>query len=217
MTALSNVLFDLDGTLVDSRQTIVRSIRHALDFMGVSAQATSVERLIGRPLYDIFRENYGLSRQHAFEAIDAYRDHYDGLNQAGTRVYDGVREGLSELQSAGFDLYVATVKPTAIADKVLRDLGLRPHFTGVAGASMGPERRDKRRIIAWALAEFGLKPGSSMMVGDRDQDVDGARRNGLVSVGVSYGFGQAEELRKAAPDHAADRFEDVVRVVMRGR
>ena len=217
LSAINSVLFDLDGTLVDSRRTILDSIQHALDRHQVVAQGAPPESLIGRPLYDIFTESYGLGREQALAAIDTYRAYYDELNQAGTIVYDGVREGLAALQAAGLELYIATVKPTAIADKVLRDLGLRPHFAGVAGASMGPERRDKHRIIAWAIAEFGLAPEASIMVGDRDQDIEGARGNGLASVAVHYGFGPAQELVNAAPDHAAESFRDVVRLVLQGR
>ncbi|MBT8040670.1 MAG: HAD hydrolase-like protein [Xanthomonadales bacterium] len=211
---VDNVLFDLDGTLVDSSRTIVDAIEHALNTLDVAPGGVQVERLIGQPLYDIFMKTYGLPRERALQAIDVYREHYDRLNQSGTRVYDGVREGLAGLRAEGYGLYIATVKPTPIADKVLLDLGLRKHFNGVAGASMGPERRDKQRIIAWALNKFDLDPNTSLMVGDRDQDVEGARGNGLASVAVHYGFGQAEELRRAQPDHTADCFQDVVRLVL---
>jgi phosphoglycolate phosphatase len=95
---------------------------------------------------------------------------------------------------------VATVKPTPIAEKVLTDLDLRSHFDGVAGASMGPERRDKSSIIAWAMESFALQSEHSIMVGDRDQDVHGARANGLRAVGVTYGFGSAEEIAASRPD-----------------
>ena len=214
LRSVDTVLFDLDGTLVDSSRTIMDAIDHALNALGVAPGGVQVESLIGQPLYDIFMKTYGLPMERALQAIDVYREHYDRLNQSGTRVYDGVREGLAGLRAEGHRLYIATVKPTPIAEKVLADLGLRQHFSGVAGASMGPERRDKRRIIAWALTEFDLDPDSSVMVGDRDQDVEGARGNGLASVAVHYGFGQAEELRRAEPDHTADTFQDVVRLLL---
>lgn len=214
---VDNVLFDLDGTLVDSSRTILDSIDHALTVLEVDPGATRVEQLIGLPLYDIFRTSYGLPRARALQAIDVYREHYDRLNQAGTRVYEGVHDGLAALRAAGCRLYIATVKPTPIAEKVLRDLDLRLHFAGVAGASMGPERRDKHRIIAWALETFGLRPEASIMVGDRDQDIEGARASGLASMAVRYGFGHVDELSRAAPDLSADRFADVVRLLLETR
>jgi phosphoglycolate phosphatase len=214
LNGVRNLLFDLDGTLVDSRKTIVDSIRHALLAAGLdAASATDVQSLIGRPLYEIFTGNYGLSRSRALEAIDVYRDYYDSLDQAGTTVYPGVRDGLAELNAAGYRLFLATVKPTAIADKVLNDLDLRAHFAGVAGASMGPERREKSAIIAWALSEYGLEAASSLMIGDRDQDIDGARENGLPALAVNWGFGGTEEFERARPAYRADRFEDIVRLL----
>ena len=207
LNGIRNVLFDLDGTLVDSRATIIDSIRHALETLQVDpADAPRVESLIGVPLFDIFTGAYGMNRGQAMQAIDIYRARYDELNQAGTRVYEGVPEGLASLREFGLRLFVATVKPTPIAEKVLADLDLRAWFDGVAGASMGPERREKHGIIAWALDEFGLDAGASLMVGDRDQDIEGARGNGLASLAVSYGFGHAEEIRRARPDFQVECF-----------
>ena len=120
MNTIRNVLFDLDGTLVDSSRTILDSVRHALETLDLDpAAGPGIEKLIGMPLLDIFTGAYGMPREQAMLAIDIYRDHYDRLDQAGTIVYDGVREGLGGLRAAGFSLYVATVKPTPIAEKVL--------------------------------------------------------------------------------------------------
>jgi len=203
---LENVLFDLDGTLVDSRGTIAASIAHALDRLGLDGAAgPPVTGLIGMPLFDIFTTVYGLARASALDAIDHYRRHYDRLSPAGSRIYDDVPRDLERLRSRGLRLYVATVKPTPIAKKVLADLALDVHFDGVAGATMGPERRDKTAIIAHALARFGLHPTHSLMVGDRDQDIVGARANGLRAVGVTYGFGSPEEITGARPDFVSSR------------
>ena len=215
LSPVRNILFDLDGTLVDSSKTILDSVLHALESLGVDAQSgPDIESLIGVPLLDIFVGEYGMPDAQAHRAIDIYRAHYEQLNQAGTRVYDGVREGLSRLKGSGLGLYIATVKPTSIADKVLVDMDLRKHLDGVAGASMGPERRDKTGIIAHALDRFSLDAGCSMMVGDRDQDINGARANGLVSLAVTYGFGHPEELTDASPDHLVDGFEQIVHLML---
>jgi phosphoglycolate phosphatase len=203
---LKNVLFDLDGTLVDSRGTITASLVHALERMAVAvADGPAMAGLIGLPLFDIFTESYGLSRATALQAIDHYRRHYDRLSPAGSRVYDDVRQDLERLRADGLRLFVATVKPTPIASKVLADLGLEVYFEGVAGASMGPERREKTAIIAHALARFELDPAHSLMVGDRDQDIAGARANGLRSIGVTYGFGSRAEIAAARPDRISTR------------
>ena len=212
---IQNLLFDLDGTLVDSSRTIGVSIDFALNSMEVEQPPDKpVEAMIGRPLLDIFRNEFGLTKQQAFTAIDLYRSHYDSLNQAGTIVYDRIREVLPALKKAGYRLFIATVKPTEIADKVLTDLDLRSCFDGVAGSSMDSTRRDKSSIIAHALRTFGIDPLHSMMIGDRDQDINGARENGMDAIGVTYGFGSRNELAAAQAAHVIDHSEEILALLV---
>jgi len=212
---IQNLLFDLDGTLVDSSQTISASLEHAVTGMGVStADRTPIESLIGASLLDIFCKEYDMTDEQAYTAIDLYREHYDSLNQAGTRVYNDIPEILPRLKSAGYRLFIATVKPTKIAEKVLSDLGLRSSFDGVAGSSIDSARRDKSSIIAHALKKFELDPRNSMMIGDRDQDINGARENGMLAMAVTYGFGSRRELDSARPDHMVDCSEEIAALLL---
>ena len=212
---IQNLLFDLDGTLVDSSQTISASIEFALESMGIdSANRTPVEKVIGASLFDIFRNEFDLTDEQAYVAIDLYREHYDSLNQAGTLVYDNIRDVLPRLRTAGYRLFIATVKPTQIAEKVLSDLDLRTWFDGVAGSSMDSERRDKSSIIAHALRKFDLDPSCSMMIGDRNQDITGARENGLLAMAVTYGFGSRQELHSVQPDHTVDGSEEIASLLL---
>jgi phosphoglycolate phosphatase len=211
MKNVRNVLFDLDGTLVDSSRTISACIDYALLQVGTSnGREIAVSGLIGKPLLDIFREVFAMPQAQAESAIAHYREHYELLEQAGSVVYDSVIEVLSDLNSNGYRLFIATVKPTSVAEKVLADLHLRSYFDGVAGASMGPKRRDKTRIIKHALRKFDLDPRHSLMIGDRDQDVLGARANGLVAVAVTYGFGSKKELTAARPDHLVGHSAELI-------
>jgi phosphoglycolate phosphatase len=210
-----NLLFDLDGTLVDSSRTIRASLDFALNGLAVSqAGRTPVEKLIGAPLLDIFRHEYDMTDEQARAAIVLYRRHYDSLDQAGTLVYEGICEVLPRLRSAGYRLFIATVKPTQIAEKVLVDLDLRKWFDGVAGSSMDSGRRDKSSIIAHALEKFGLDPRRSMMIGDRSQDISGARENGMPAIAVTYGFGSRDELQAARPEHQVDRSAEIVSLLV---
>lgn len=215
MQNIQNLLFDLDGTLVDSSQTINMSIEFALNGLGIDKSSDKpIEAMIGRPLLDIFRYEFDMTDEQAYTAIDLYRDHYDSLNQAGTLVYESVREVLPTLKEAGYRLFIATVKPTSIAEKVLIDLDLRASFDGVAGSSMDSERRDKSSIIAHALKTFALDPLHSMMIGDRDQDIAGARENGMTAIGVTYGFGSREELHAAQPAHLIDHSKEIIALLV---
>jgi len=207
MTApIRNVLFDLDGTLVDSSRTIATCIAFSLRELGLDASSrTPLKSLIGLPLLDIFRDHYGLDDHLARAAIEIYRSQYDALEQAGTRVYEDMEDVLSTLRGNGLRLFLATVKPAPIAEKVLSDLGLRGYFDGVAGSSMDHRLRSKTAIIGYVLETWSLQAANSLMVGDRSQDIEGARANGLRSIGVSWGFGSFVELQAATPDHIATR------------
>lgn len=218
MQKIYHVLFDLDGTLVDSRGAIQAALEHALQSLGKHFPADCpVERLIGTPLLDIFRDQFGIVGQPAERAIENYREHYDRQAQAGTRVYDHVAETLHSLSTSGIGLFVATVKPSPIADKVLRDMGLRRYFKGVAGSSMDHARRDKGDIIRHALQRHGLDANHAVMVGDRAPDISGARQNGLYAVGVTYGFGSRQELNAAGPDHLVDCSSELPALLIQGQ
>ena len=202
MSEIHNVLFDLDGTLVDSSGAIRASLEHALEQLDAEwPEAMAVESVIGMPLLDILRERFGITGDRAELGIRHYRDHYDRHARDNTRVYDHVEELLERLSRASLNLFLATVKPTPIAEKVLEEMRLAPWFSGVAGSSMDHPRREKSAIIGHALSAFGLAAEHSLMVGDRRQDIRGARRNGLRTVAVTYGFGSREELVAAGPDH----------------
>ena len=107
---VQNVLFDLDGTLIDGSKTISTCVHYALDRVGVSANVdTPIQALIGSSLLDIFCNSFGMPEEQAEVAIFHYREHFDRQGQAGTRVYPGIRNMLSDLQNSGFQLYIATV------------------------------------------------------------------------------------------------------------
>jgi phosphoglycolate phosphatase len=212
---IQNLLFDLDGTLVDSSRTIGVCIEYALGRLGISAAGDlPVTSVIGMPLLDIFRQQYEMSNEQAESAVAHYREHYDRLDQAGSEVYESIPEVLATLRNEGFRLFIATVKPTAVAEKVLHDLGLRSFFDGVAGASMGHQRRDKASIITHALHSFDLVPAQCLMIGDRDQDIIGARENGLSCIAVSYGFGSRDELDSAGPDHVVGHSAEILSLLV---
>jgi phosphoglycolate phosphatase len=206
MTEIHNILFDLDGTLVDSSGAIRASLNHALECLGSEwPPDMAVESVIGMALVDILRERFDITGERAEAGVRLYREHYDVHAQAHSHVYDQVDELLAQLSQAGCKLFVATVKPGPIAEKVLRDMGLSRWFSGVAGSSMDHSRREKSAIIGHALRKFGLAAEHSVMVGDRAQDIAGARHNGLRAVAVTYGFGSLEELTAAEPDHLVAR------------
>lgn len=195
-----NVLFDLDGTLTDSRPGIVACIKHALDKMGAKAPADmDFQRFIGPPLRDTFAlllESH-IDEECVTAAIDAYRERFSVTGMFENSVYDSVPAALDTLIARGARLYVATSKPRVFAERILEHFGLANRFAAIYGSELDGSLCEKAELIAHALAHSALNPKQTMMIGDRHHDIVGAIRNEVLPAGVLWGYGSETELRDA--------------------
>jgi len=196
------VLLDLDGTLIDSKPGIVASYDATLRELGhVPDPDFDLTFVIGPVLVDVMGEvlaHYGDMRVE--EAIAAYRRHYAEIGIFGVALYDGVEALLPALTAAGLRLFLATSKRTVFAARILKHLGLARYFDGIYGSEPDGSRDHKSGLIADLLRLEGIRPDASAMVGDRRYDVAGAHANGLLAVGVLWGYGDREELEQAGAD-----------------
>ena len=191
------ILFDLDGTLTDSAPGILNSIRYALNKAGAAIpDAETLNRFIGPPLVDSFERYCGFGHDAALQALADYREYFTAGGMFENRVYDGIVPMLERLSDAGIRCVVATSKPEPFARKILNHFGLTRYFAAIHGATMDERRNRKGDVIAWALAHSG-STAKAIMVGDRANDIEGAKENGLPSIGVLWGYGDEEELAGA--------------------
>ena len=215
----TNILFDFDGTLADSGPGIRGAVAYALRAFGLPVDESTLNDWIGPPLLDSFMQNCGCSRERAFEMIAAYREYYEAEGLAMTDQYEGVQEMLSALKAAGLSLMVATSKPEPYAVSLLKTMGLFDYFDYISGATMDESRASKQDVIRYALQSCSIGGdvlSRTLMVGDRDNDVLGAKACGLACMGVLYGFGDEEELRGAGAEYiAATPWEVVAQVLER--
>jgi len=206
------LLFDLDGTLTDSRPGIITSMRHALSAMGLEPPPEhALLRFIGPPTHDAFREllSSGDPELNA-RAIGLYRERYARLGLFENSVYPGIAEGLSVLTETGATLYVVTSKPAVFASQIVDHFELRRYFKRVFGSELSGERSNKGDLIAHVLSHEGLT-NSPWMIGDRLHDIRGAKLNGLRSAGVLWGYGSREELAEAGADALFAAMPELVR------
>jgi phosphoglycolate phosphatase len=199
---MRHIFFDLDGTLTDSREGIIRCLRHALGAVGRGAPADAVlERTIGLPLREVLAElTGGAGNGLADLALQAYRERYRAVGMFENRLYPGVVECLAALQARGRSQYVVTAKVGIFAEQILEHFGIRPFFSAVYGPDLSGESARKAPLIRRALSGQGLDPRQVVMVGDRAEDIEGARANGLRAIAVGWGYGSREELTAAGPD-----------------
>ena len=216
------VLFDLDGTLVDSGERITKSVAFALSHFGIANQSRAeLNRFIGPPLIDSFMRFYGFSREKAGEAVDIYRSRYRVKGVYENVVYPGIPELLAGLKNAGAKLAVATSKPEVFAKIVLEDVGLAGYFEVIAGAELddaeGRKRKlrsEKAEVIAYALELLGSPEGGILMVGDRKHDIIGAKAMGLPCAAVLFGYGSREEFEEAGADYIAETPAEVLDICL---
>ncbi|MGY1813010.1 HAD hydrolase-like protein [Blastococcus sp. SYSU D00820] len=197
MSAPRLVLFDLDGTLVDSTPGIWASVRVAAAELGLPEPTPAQLRdMVGPPLQDGFALVLGVPLPDVPRAVAAYRAHYAAGAVLDVGVYDGVPELLAGLRDDRAVLAVATSKPEPFALRILEHTGLRPAFASVHGATLDGTVRSKAQVVAAALAAH---PGTAapVLVGDREHDVLGAAEHGLPCIGAGWGPAPEGELARA--------------------
>jgi phosphoglycolate phosphatase len=197
------VLFDLDGTLVDSLPGIRRGINETL---GLQLTDDEVRPLVGPPSHDTFATLTGASGPELDALVAGYRARYAQIMVEGSVPYPGIRELLADLAAEGATLAVATSKSRHLARDLLEQLGLAERFAAIQGPGMGGDgiRDTKSQTIAAALADLGVSGSRAItMAGDRSHDMEGAHAHGLRAVGVLWGFGSQDELTAAGADALA--------------
>jgi phosphoglycolate phosphatase len=201
------IIFDLDGTLVDSKPGIHGSIRHALGCLGHElAGGDDLDWVLGPPL-EVVMTRLLASRgdDRTALAVAHYREHYGAGGLFDARPYEGIPELLDELSSSGRTLFVGTSKYTPFARRVLERFGLSGFFAGVYGTEPNARVTPKADLIRQILSDRQLDAVATVMVGDREHDIIGARSNGVAAIGAVYGYGTREELLSAGAEAFCDR------------
>ena len=200
------ILFDLDGTLTDSAPGILNSVRYACRKLGLEMPSeTTLRKFLGPPLIDSFRQLVGLSDAEADRAVSAFREYFPTKGLFENEVYPGIPALLADLKAAGKTVLIATSKPEEFAKRIMEHFNLAQYCDFICGATLDETRTDKAEVIAYALETAGITDKSRVvMVGDREHDVLGAKKNGLPCVGAVYGYGSAEELTAAGADYISE-------------
>ena len=220
MSAAPAVLFDLDGTLTDSRLGILRCTRYAFERLSAATGRTyplpdddQLSWIVGPPLRDSFGKLAGA--ENAEILMGFYLERYVSIGAFENHVYEGIPEALDALRLSGARLYVATSKNESDARRILEHFALASFFRGIHGAKADGGRADKSELLAYVLRVEGLDLAREniAMIGDRKFDAIGARHVGIAAIGALWGYGGAQELKAAGADPLVETPSEVPEAV----
>ncbi|MDR6101740.1 phosphoglycolate phosphatase [Agrobacterium larrymoorei] len=203
MPYFENIIFDLDGTLSDSRSGIINSYVEALKTLGHTPDASfDFSHVIGPPVREVMEGLLGhFGDTRISEGIAAHWAHYENVGIVQNALYHGIKAMIDALSSQGRRLYIATAKRQSLAAHVLKNLDILDRFAGVYGSGDDGSLEHKSDLIAHLLHVESLESETTVMIGDRSHDIVGAHANKICGIGVTWGYGSADELRCANPDH----------------
>jgi phosphoglycolate phosphatase len=216
---ISNIFFDLDGTLTDSKEGIINCYRYALDKLNCAYQAEALENsVIGPPLRVTFSRFLNTNDEVLIEkAVAIYRERFSTIGLFENRVYPGIPKMLSALQTKSFKLYVVTSKPKIFTDRILEHFQLAAWFTGIYGTELNGSFDNKADLITFILQNRKLSAAETVIIGDKKEDIIAGKANRTKTIGVTYGYGTNEEINDAAPDYICDSPAEIQKTVMSER
>ena len=207
------VLFDLDGTLVDSYAALAKAVNYARREHGLAdLSAARIRGFIGNGLEPLLQRAFDTDDVPR-SAREAFETRYDEICCEESKLLDDVHDTVAALHGLGVAMAVCTNKPTPFSKKILDFLALAPFFRAIVGPDLAGARKPDARHLLHALAATGCAPDHALFVGDMPIDVAAARNSGIAAAVVPTGSSTAEELRAAGPDHYLQRFSDLLGVV----
>ena len=191
--APKTILFDLDGTLTDSADGIINCCSLALEHFGIPVpDRKTMQVFVGPPLHDTFAK-FGVPEDKVDEAVAVFRSRYFTVGKFENAPYPGIPELLQTLKEHGHKLLIATSKPETLALEITKKFCLYDYFDSICGATLDRSRVNKDDVIAYLLQHNGAA-GTMVMVGDTAFDVTGAKAHNIPTIGVSWGYGNVQDM-----------------------
>lgn len=209
------LLFDLDGTLINTMEGVVKSAQFALKHLGIEHTLKELEPFLGPPLKDSFL-NFGLNEEQTLEAVAIYRQRYKIKSLMESEVFPEIPDLLQKLKNAGYILGVATSKLEKQAEDMLRGFGLADVFDHIVGSSVDASINKKHEVIEEALKRFGISSSreNALMIGDMKYDDIGAKAAGIDSFGVYTGTAKENEHEEAGATYIAYSFKELENLLL---
>lgn len=212
MKKIDLFLFDLDGTLIDSKRDIAASVNFTMSKLGLPPlQDDLIYSFVGNGVTPLIQQTVEAAGGAPFaQALEIFKRHYDEHLLDATDVFPGVREILDRF--AAKKKVVVTNKSQGFSEKILRGLKLNRLFDGVFGGDTTFPKKPAPDVVLHLLETYGIPPRHAVIVGDSRVDVETGKNAGILTCGVAYGFRPRSELEEASPDFLIERFSELSEV-----
>ena len=212
---MNTILFDLDGTLIDSSEGIIKCVLYTLDFYGIKEPDTAkLYRFIGPPLSESFERYYGFSHEKAYEAVQKYRERYNTTGIFECKLYPGVEKCIRTLKEQGYRIGMASSKPEESCKRILDHFGILDLFDDVVGATFDGRIDKKEEVLNEVMRRWSDIPKDEMcLIGDTMFDVEGANQVGIPCYVVSFGFGDVGKMLAAGAVDVCDDMKDLQSII----
>lgn len=217
------ILFDLDGTLTNPKTGITKCVQYALAAAGIDEpDLDKLECYIGPPLDVSFKRFHGMNEEEAWKAVEKYRERFRDIGIFENEIIDGIVQCLEMLKTAGKMLVLATCKPEVFAFRIMKHFELEKYFTVMVGSGLDGTRKYKNEVIEEVFARLSEltnediveMKADAIMVGDREQDINGAHEAGIEAVGVRFGYAAKNELEEAGADYIVETMPELTKLLL---
>ena len=206
------IIFDLDGTLIDSYEAIAESLNHARRAAGMDPLGLDqVRAMVGMGLEVLIARAMG--ERYVDQGVRDFRAHYDRICVAKTRLLPQVAETLRDLHGRGYRMSVATNKPSYFATRLLEGLGVDGYISAVLGPDVVVNRKPHPEMFLRAMEAMGVAPEETVAVGDMEIDIETARAAGVRVIVLPTGSRSAQALVEARPDILIREFRELLNVL----
>ena len=204
-----NLFFDLDGTIINSKEGIFNSIAYVIKAFNLrELKEDELNSFIGPPLHDSFQRIFGVDFDTADKFVETYRKYYSKTGVLEFTLYDGLKDAVIAL-SKKFNLFVTTSKPTEYAKLILQSADILSCFKEVSGSEKDKPDSSKEQVVNFVIDKYNLKKETCALIGDTRFDGEGAKLCNIVFYAVSYGFGTDEELKECNPAKIFDTPKEI--------
>lgn len=213
---ISDVIFDLDGTLVDSAPSILLCMAEALASQGITPMAPLAKSVIGPPLRETLRKISGREDEETIAAMaTTFVEHYDGSGYRQTKVFTGIDAMLHDLKAMGMRLHIATNKRLRPTQMIIAHLGWSELFCTIYALDLRtPSFLNKSEMLAALLQAEGIAPTQAVYIGDRCDDRKSAQANALPFIAAVWGYRDGDFMANSEDLFAAEHPADIARAIV---